>query len=456
MKNLFLSAILLLSFGCTNSDDLSNNNAATTEEKELIGTGKIVGYSKCYNTEKNSTSLGIFIITESRDSLLTFNIPLSFFDLDTNQLEFGVYGIDGDSVSFSYKKAEAGEIKYDFLCPQNAMDLGFPYPVENFLQVIIEHIDKIDHVEKNENVSSPSINGKWKVIEENDAWDYHLIRPVDYYRVWEFFPDRTVRYYHNSDNIDDQLKTYQLKSDSLYIYYDDIKEGCCTHIYTCRFIDEENNKIQIEYLQGNSADIPKPSLWIYERVTEVNEQDTTVLPPKVNEQDTTILPPKVNEQDTTILPPKVNEQDTTILPPKVNEQDTTVLPPKVNEQDTTVLPPKVNEQDTTIILPPCELKTSFFREIEYEATILKKRPEGEFFSPSPCIFGIESGSPYLYIKVDMLVLGKICNFPQYAYEWDIPEEGLPVILSGKAYSYDQFYPGDRLIYYLELLTIKKK
>jgi hypothetical protein len=108
----------------------------------------------------------------------------------------------------------------------------------------------------------------WKVIEENDAWDYNLIRLVDYYRVWEFFPDGTVKYYYNSDNIDEGLKTYELKSDSLYIYYDNIKEECCTHIYSCRFIDEENNKIRIAYLQGNKTDIPQPLLWIFERVNK--------------------------------------------------------------------------------------------------------------------------------------------------------------------------------------------
>jgi hypothetical protein len=138
---LFLAAILLLSFGCADNDDLSeDDNAAKTEVKDMTGTGKIVGYSKCYDTEKDSTLLGIFIITEASDSLLTFNIPLSFFDLDINQLKYGVYNMDGDSVSFSYKKTEAGEIKYDFFCSQNTMDLGFRYPVENFTQIIIKHI----------------------------------------------------------------------------------------------------------------------------------------------------------------------------------------------------------------------------------------------------------------------------------------------------------------------------
>jgi hypothetical protein len=144
-KFLILSIIMLSSLGCTNGDDLSEDgNVTKTDVKELTETGKIVGYSKCYDTEKDSISLGIFIITEASDSLLTFNIPLSFFDLDINQLKYGVYSIEGDAVSFNYKKTEVSEIKYDFLCPQNMMDSGFYYPVENFSQIIIKRINKIN------------------------------------------------------------------------------------------------------------------------------------------------------------------------------------------------------------------------------------------------------------------------------------------------------------------------
>jgi hypothetical protein len=125
---------------------------------------------------------------------------------------------------------------------------------------------------------------------------------------------------------------------------------------------------------------------------------------------------------------------------------------KQDEQDTTVLPPKVNEQDTTI-LPSCELKTAFQRELEYEAVILK---EGDFSSFPVRIVGIELGTPYLSIKGGMPTLGRICNFPQYAYDWEVPEGGLPVILRGKAYAFDGYYTGDRIHFDLELLTLKLK
>jgi hypothetical protein len=90
------------------------------------------------------------------------------------------------------------------------------------------------------------------------------MRPVDYDRVWEFFSDGTVKY----ANVDDRLKTYELKLDSLYIYFNDIKEECCMFTYDCRFIDEEKNKIRIELLQGNITARIQPLLWIYERVNE--------------------------------------------------------------------------------------------------------------------------------------------------------------------------------------------
>jgi hypothetical protein len=107
------------------------------------------------------------------------------------------------------------------------------------------------------------------------------------------------------------------------------------------------------------------------------------------------------------------------------------------------------------VLPSCDIKTRFLEEVEYEVTILKTAPQKDFYSPSLCIIRGESGAT-LYVNEHMPVIGVICNFPQYALDWDIPEEGLPVIIKGKTYDYDKFYPADRVMYYLELSTIKKK
>jgi hypothetical protein len=110
--------------------------------------------------------------------------------------------------------------------------------------------------------------GKWKVIEEEDAWDRSIIRPVDYYTVWEFFSDGTIKHYYNIDNVDEAFKTYELKSDSLYIYHNNIKVKTSTHIYSYRFIDAEKNKIKMKIVGGPVTEMMQPLLWIYERVNE--------------------------------------------------------------------------------------------------------------------------------------------------------------------------------------------
>ncbi|MDR2776110.1 MAG: hypothetical protein LBC19_15515 [Tannerella sp.] len=121
-----------------------------------------------------------------------------------------------------------------------------------------------------DNVETPLIIGQWEMIEENDAWDYDIMHPVTDYRVWEFFPDGTIKQYSNSNNIDERFKTYEVKSGSLIIYYDKTKgiEYGGKYIYKCQFIDAEKNKIRIEFLQGILTDIPQPLLWIYERVNK--------------------------------------------------------------------------------------------------------------------------------------------------------------------------------------------
>jgi hypothetical protein len=116
--------------------------------------------------------------------------------------------------------------------------------------------------------SKEDMIGQWKLIEEDDPWE-HLFRPVDYYEVWEFFPNETVKIYHNSNNIDERFKTYELKSDTIIIYYDNRKDiMCCAHGYRCRFIDVRKNKVRMELVLGNITDMIKPLVWIYERVNK--------------------------------------------------------------------------------------------------------------------------------------------------------------------------------------------
>jgi len=105
--------------------------------------GKIVGYLQCRDSIlEDKTLLGFFIITDSMDSLLSFNVPSSIYDIDTSKLKYGIDYIDGDSISFSFRKADKNEIKH-FNCPPSTMETITFYPINNFIQVIITNIFKI-------------------------------------------------------------------------------------------------------------------------------------------------------------------------------------------------------------------------------------------------------------------------------------------------------------------------
>jgi hypothetical protein len=69
---------------------------------EPLFKGRITGYLKCYDNE-DSILLGIFIVSSNGDSLLTFNMPNSVHCLDFNDLDFGVYDFDGDSIYYNYE-----------------------------------------------------------------------------------------------------------------------------------------------------------------------------------------------------------------------------------------------------------------------------------------------------------------------------------------------------------------
>jgi hypothetical protein len=118
--------------GCGESETLSTNYT----------NGIIVGHTKC-NVDSDSTLIGLFIITEKKDSLLSFNASLSSIGIDPNSLNYGVYDFCGCSISFSYRIAIGEEIEQttNFLCPQNAMLPGFSYgQIEDYKQIIINDI----------------------------------------------------------------------------------------------------------------------------------------------------------------------------------------------------------------------------------------------------------------------------------------------------------------------------
>ena len=129
---LFLSFLLtfclLLFFGCQSV----KNEGSKEEDPENSVTGQIIGYTNC------RALIGLFIITEKTDSLLSFNIPLSSLNIDPGLLEGGAYGMRHVSINFAYRIAVGEEIKTDFLCFQNTMGVGFlSGPIENYKQIII-------------------------------------------------------------------------------------------------------------------------------------------------------------------------------------------------------------------------------------------------------------------------------------------------------------------------------
>ena len=117
-----------------------------------------------------------------------------------------------------------------------------------------------------------------------------------------------------------------------------------------------------------------------------------------------------------------------------------------------------SEQDTSVTT--CGLKTALLGVVATEAVILKKAPTGDFFSPYIVISSsVYEGEIFLIQQLkNVRIIRRICNFPQYARDWDVPEKGVPVILKGKFYHFDGFQPAsaDQMYYDLELLTIQKK
>jgi hypothetical protein len=117
-----------------------------------------------------------------------------------------------------------------------------------------------------------------------------------------------------------------------------------------------------------------------------------------------------------------------------------------------------SEQDTSVTT--CGLKTALLGMVATEAVILKKAPTGDFFSPYIVVpSSVYTGTIFLIRQFKGgHTKERICNYPQYARDWDVPEKGLPVILKGKSYDYDGFQPttAEEIFYDLELLTIQKK
>jgi len=133
MKTYLLIFCTILFLSCSKQEDSSNNDMIY---------GKIVGYLKCSDSEMQNTLFGIFIISNNKDSLLSFNVPSSIYDLDRSGFNKGIGFLDGDSVQFCYRNADVDERK-QFDCPPTTMMNPTFYSIDNFTQVIITDIKKI-------------------------------------------------------------------------------------------------------------------------------------------------------------------------------------------------------------------------------------------------------------------------------------------------------------------------
>jgi hypothetical protein len=147
MKSYLLVLVILLFFSCDKHKDSAVNldrKKEWNEDNNISGCkrGKIIGYLKCFTTVNGKSLIGFFVISNDKDSLLSFNIAPSFLSVDTSLLSYGIRFYNGDSISFNFKKAEGSELKY-YNCPPTTMQLPTFYSINRFSQVIISNIKKI-------------------------------------------------------------------------------------------------------------------------------------------------------------------------------------------------------------------------------------------------------------------------------------------------------------------------
>jgi hypothetical protein len=131
---------------------------------------------------------------------------------------------------------------------------------------------------------------------------------------------------------------------------------------------------------------------------------------------------------------------------------------KLSEND--VPEPELRAEGT---LSPCMARTEEKMPplTDIKTTIIKGYPQDQSLSSYIVIakrFDDTEPAAYL-VRGRGLATYRICNYPQYAKEWDIPENGLPVLLSGKIYS-ASFNPGfhsaNQTFFDLELTILKSE
>jgi hypothetical protein len=112
------------------------------------------------------------------------------------------------------------------------------------------------------------------------------------------------------------------------------------------------------------------------------------------------------------------------------------------------------EKEEEIILP-CNLTSSRWSNYDIsnmETVLFDSSVPADFEGASYVMLNPESDTNVIFI---IKASNYICNFPDYAKKWNIPSEGLPIVISGLAY--EHIFPGLPLYMTcdLELTLIKK-
>jgi hypothetical protein len=136
----FATVLLMLAsaFTCRKEE---NDDMNTVGVKGIIN-----GYHKCADAENEGIVFGVYIVTQEKDPLLSYNIPhdilcslLEVASLENFEQGALYFNKDIPSITFDYREAEEHEI-VTISCPQFA--LWTVYPGQYAKQVIITKINR--------------------------------------------------------------------------------------------------------------------------------------------------------------------------------------------------------------------------------------------------------------------------------------------------------------------------
>jgi hypothetical protein len=119
----------------------------------------------------------------------------------------------------------------------------------------------------------------------------------------------------------------------------------------------------------------------------------------------------------------------------------------------------INKQEDT--LTPCDLQTERRTDMDIqnvEAKIFKEHPDNAR-QISQYICEIDGMPTLCIIHATSSSFFEICNFPENAKEWMIPNEGLTVVVSGRVFAPSRDHginPANTTFFDLELTSFKKK